>query len=96
MDPHATWFDYIPGYGALRESMHQSLGRTWEWQVFQATHFQIAHIFCALLVLMFLTVGAIRYARAVGGSGELRRPQPSRCEARCCPGAARPAQPGAR
>jgi len=70
MDPHATWFDYIPGYSALRESLHHSLGRTWEWQVFQATHFQIAHIFCALLVRMFLTVGAFRYARAVSGSGD--------------------------
>jgi len=70
MDPHATWFDYIPGYYGLREQMQESLGRGWVWQVFQATNFQIAHTACAMLVLVFLAVGAFRYARAVSGSGD--------------------------
>jgi len=70
MDPHATWFDFIPGYGALREGLHDSLARTWVWQVFQTTNFQIVHVMCALVVLAFLAFGAVRYASAVSGSGD--------------------------
>ena len=70
MDPHATWFDYIPGYDALREQMQQSMGRGWTWQVFQATNFQIVHVLMALVVLVFLSYGAFRYAGAVSGSGD--------------------------
>ena len=44
MDPHATWFDFIPYYGALRDGLHGPLARTWVWQVFQTTNFQIAAV----------------------------------------------------
>jgi len=70
MDPHATWFDFIPGYGALRDGLHGPLARTWVWQVFQTTNFQIVHVMCALVVLVFLSFGAVRYATAVSGSGD--------------------------
>ena len=70
MDPHSTWFDFLPGYGALREGLHDSLVRTWTWQVFQTTNFQIVHVLCALVVLVFLTFGAFRYAGADSGSGD--------------------------
>ena len=70
MDPHATWFDFIPGYGALRDGLHGPLARTWVWQVFQTTNFQIVHVMCALVVLAFLAFGAVRYSTAVSGSGD--------------------------
>ena len=70
MDPHATWFDFIPGYGALRDGLHGPLARTWMWQVFQTTNFQIVHVMCALVVLAFLAFGAVRYSTAVSGSGD--------------------------
>lgn len=70
MDPHSTWFDFLPGYAALREGLHDSMVRTWTWQVFQTTNFQIVHVLCALVVLVFLTFGAFRYAGAVSGSGD--------------------------
>ena len=70
MGPHATWFDFIPGYPGFRSGLQESLGRTWTWQVFQATHFQLDHVMCALVVLAFLALGAFRYATAVGGSGD--------------------------
>ena len=70
MDPHATWFDFIPGYGALRDGLHGSLARTWIWQVFQTTNFQIVHVMCSLVVLAFLAFGAFRYSAAVSGSGD--------------------------
>jgi F-type H+-transporting ATPase subunit a len=70
MEPHATWFDYLPGYPALRENLSHVLGRDWTWQMFQTTHFQLDHVMGALLVFAFLIFGAARYAVAVGGSGD--------------------------
>jgi F-type H+-transporting ATPase subunit a len=70
MNQHATWFDFIPGYAGLKEGLHGPLSRTWSWQVFQATNFDLVHVMCALVVLAFLAIGAFRYASAVGGSGD--------------------------
>ena len=70
MPPHTTWFDYLPGYETLRENMQRLLGRTWTWQMFQATHFQLDHVLGGMLVVLFLALGAARYAVAVSGSGD--------------------------
>jgi F-type H+-transporting ATPase subunit a len=70
MGPHSTWFDYLPGYEPLRQNLELYFGRKWTWQVFQPTHFELTHIFGILLVLAFLTIGAVRYSAAVSGSGD--------------------------
>jgi F-type H+-transporting ATPase subunit a len=70
MGPHNTWFEFFPGYGALKESLQHLFGRDWTWQMFQATHFGIDHILGTLLVFAFLLYGASRYAAAVGGAGD--------------------------
>ena len=70
MPPHITWFDFLPGYEALKQNLQIYLGRRWTWQMFQATHFQIDHVLGALLVVLFLAFGATRYAAAVGGAGD--------------------------
>lgn len=70
MSPHATWFDFLPGYHALKDYLHPSLVRTWSWQVFQTTNFDLVHVMGALLVLLFVTFGAYRYSVAVSGSGD--------------------------
>jgi len=70
MGHESTWFDFLPGVPALKENLHMYLGRQWTWQVFQTTHFEINHVLGGLLVLLFLTFGAIRYASAVGASGD--------------------------
>jgi F-type H+-transporting ATPase subunit a len=70
MNQHATWFDFIPGDAGRKEGLHGPLTRTWSWQVFQATNFDLVHVMCALVVLAFLAIGAFRYASAVGGSGD--------------------------
>jgi F-type H+-transporting ATPase subunit a len=70
MEPHATWFDFIPGTSALRETLQHVLGRRWTWQMFQATHFQLDHVFGGLLVFVFLIYGGVRYTAAVGASGD--------------------------
>ena len=63
MNPHSTWFDFLPGYAAFKATLHEVLGRQWTWQVFQTTHFQLDHVMGALLVLLFLLSAAFRYAR---------------------------------
>jgi F-type H+-transporting ATPase subunit a len=70
MGAHNTWFEFLPGYTTLKAFLQDVLGRSWTWQAFQATHFQIDHVLGAALVLLFLTFGAFRYAAAVGGSGD--------------------------
>jgi F-type H+-transporting ATPase subunit a len=70
MNPHTTWFDFLPGYAALKHSLHPTLVRTWSWQVFQATNFDIVHVAGALLVLVFVAFAAFRYSAAVSGSGD--------------------------
>jgi F-type H+-transporting ATPase subunit a len=70
MPPHASWFDFLPGYETLEENLQRLLGRQWTWQMFQTTHFGLDHVLGALLVFAFLLFGAARYATAVGASGD--------------------------
>ena len=70
MSPHATWFEFLPGYHSLYEGLQGLLGRTWTWQMFQTTHFQLDHVLGALLVFLFLLFGASRYAAAVNGASD--------------------------
>lgn len=70
MNPHATWFEFLPGYASLHDTLASLLGRTWTWQMFQTTHFQLDHVLGALLVFVFLLFGATRYAAAVNGAGD--------------------------
>ena len=46
------------------------MGRKWTWQMFQATHFQLDHVFGGILVLLFLAYGGIRYAAKVNRAAD--------------------------
>jgi len=70
MGPHITWFNFLPGYRALHENLKVYLGREWTWQMFQATHFQLDHIFGGILVVLFLAYGAFRYAAKVNRAAD--------------------------
>jgi F-type H+-transporting ATPase subunit a len=70
MGPHGTWFDFIPGISGLKTSLQGTLGRTWTWQVFQATHFEITHVLVAALVVLLLMLGARAYASSVKSLGD--------------------------
>jgi F-type H+-transporting ATPase subunit a len=70
MGHDSTWFDFLPGIQALKANLQMYFGRQWTWQVFQTTHFEITHILGGALVLLFLAFGAVRYASAVGASGD--------------------------
>lgn len=65
MGPHATWFDFIPGFDGLRAQLGESLGRRWTWQVFQATHFEITHVLYAFVVALLLLLGGAAYRAKV-------------------------------
>lgn len=65
MGPHATWFDFVPGFEGFRERLGESLGRGWTWQVFQATHFEITHVLYAVVVALLLLIGAAGYRAKV-------------------------------
>jgi F-type H+-transporting ATPase subunit a len=82
MDQHTTWFDFIPGYEAAKHGLHGSLVRTWTWQVFQTTNFDLVHVMGALLVLVFIAFAASRYAVAVSGSGDAGLVPPPRLNLR--------------
>jgi F-type H+-transporting ATPase subunit a len=70
MGPHGTWFDFIPGLSGLKTSLQGPLGRTWTWQVFQSTHFEITHVLVAALVVLLLMLGARSYASSVKKLGD--------------------------
>ena len=70
MNPHATWFEYLPGYPALHANLQRLFGRQWTWQAFQSTHFQLDHVLGAAVVFLFLVLGGLRYRAAVSASGD--------------------------
>jgi F-type H+-transporting ATPase subunit a len=70
MGPHTTWFSFFPGYETLRENLEVYLGREWTWQVFQGTHFEVDHILGGILVLLVLTLFALRYALSIRGASD--------------------------
>ncbi|HEX3903995.1 MAG TPA: F0F1 ATP synthase subunit A [Polyangia bacterium] len=70
MGPHVTWFDVIPGMGQWKQQLQGSLGRTWTWQVFQTTHFEITHMLVAIVVLLLLIWGAASYSASVRKLGD--------------------------
>jgi F-type H+-transporting ATPase subunit a len=70
MGPHGTWFDFIPGMKGLEGSFQPLLGRTWTWQSFQTTHFEISHVLIAALVVFVVAAGAMAYAGSVAKLGD--------------------------
>ena len=77
MGDHSTWFDLFPGYRRLEEFLSVYLKRGWKWQMFQETHFTLAHVAGAFVVLLFLVYGAIRYRAAVATTDGRLVPPPS-------------------
>ena len=78
MGPHGTWFDFFPFLDVWKSQAKEHLGRTWTWQVFQSTYFEINHVLMAALVVLLLTVATFFYRRKVIAPGRRRRPAASR------------------
>lgn len=69
MGPHSTWFDYLPGIKNLDRFFGGKMTRTWTWQVFQTTHFELTHVLIAALVVALVIVGALSYRASVSKLG---------------------------
>ena len=70
MGPHGTWFDFIPGMDAFRAWAKETFGRTWTWEVFQATYFEITHVLVAAVVVLLLVLGARGYRKKLTAAGD--------------------------
>jgi F-type H+-transporting ATPase subunit a len=77
MGEESTWFDLLPGLHNLTEYLKQYLGRENPSQkfYFQAgpfaeSHFNLTHVMSSLLVLAFVTLGALSFASAMRRGGE--------------------------
>ena len=79
MSEHGTWFDFlaskVPALQELAHSAGQALGRepgqdnAWSWQMFQGSHWTLNHVVFAILVLFFITYGALKFKSAVAKKG---------------------------
>lgn len=65
MGEHTTWFDLFPGYQRLEGFLSAYLARDWRWQIFQETHFTLAHVAGAALVLVVVLGCALRFRSAL-------------------------------
>lgn len=72
MNPHHTWFHLLPGWHALEQFAAHYLERKGPVLIFDATHFTLAHVAGVLLVVVVLTVAALRYRKEIAGSGDDR------------------------
>ena len=77
MGEESTWFDYLPGLANLIAWAKQYLGREdpsqgffFQGGPFVDSHFNLTHVFSALLVLAFVTFGAMSFSSAMRRGGD--------------------------
>jgi F-type H+-transporting ATPase subunit a len=68
MGEHDTWFDLIPGLRNTQHFLAHYLGRTAATDQFP-THFTMAHVWGAVLVILFLVYAGLRFRAAVMAHG---------------------------
>jgi F-type H+-transporting ATPase subunit a len=85
MGEHSTWFDFlnkIDGWRRLQVVLEHQLGRgpdtahPWAFAMLSDTHFTLTHVLEALLVAVFLVVGAFAYKGAVSRPKDALVPPP--------------------
>jgi F-type H+-transporting ATPase subunit a len=78
MGEHSTWFDYLynfEGFRRLHHVLEHYLGRgpesayPWKFAMLNETHFTLTHVFGAMLVAIFLVIGAFAYKGATSRDG---------------------------
>jgi F-type H+-transporting ATPase subunit a len=77
MGEESSWVDLLPGLHNLTEFAKQYLGREQPGEgfyfragPFTDSHFTLTHVFAALFVLCFVSIGALSFASAVRRGGE--------------------------
>jgi len=84
MGEHSTWFDFLynfEGFQRLHHVLEHNLGRgpgtahPWKFAMLNETHFTLSHVLGAMLVAIFLVVGAFAYKGAVSRDGLVPPPK---------------------
>jgi F-type H+-transporting ATPase subunit a len=81
MGNETTWFDLLPGISNLEQFAKYYMARTQGTQSFPSS-FTMTHVFGALLVLAFVTLGALAFRAGVAGGGRDAIVPPSRLNLR--------------
>ncbi|MCS6912179.1 MAG: F0F1 ATP synthase subunit A [Myxococcales bacterium] len=77
MGEESSWFDYLPGLRGLEQWAQHYLGRVdrgdafyFRGGPFTDSHFTLVHVLFALVVVVFVTLGALSFARAMRRGGQ--------------------------
>lgn len=77
MGEESSWFDFLPGLQGLTDLLRHYFGREAEGQGFYFTggpfaesHFTLTHVLSTLMVLLFVTTGALSFSSAMRRGGE--------------------------
>ena len=68
MGEHGTWFDYLNRFAWWNDVHHWAeakLGRSWKWQMFGENGFTLTHVLATIVVLFFVTWGALAFFRGL-------------------------------
>ncbi len=68
MGEHGTWFDYLTKFDSWNKFnlwAKSKLGRSWEWQMFGESGWTLTHVLITLLVVAFVTWGALSFYRGL-------------------------------
>lgn len=68
MGEHGTWFDYlnrIPAWRSFDHKLQDLLGRSWEWQMFGPSGWNLTHVLITLLVVLAVTFGGLAFYRGL-------------------------------
>ena len=71
MGEHGTWFDYLTKFDSWNKFNHwaqSKLGRSWEWQMFGESGWTLTHVLITLLVVAFVTWGALSFFRGLSSA----------------------------
>src|SRR5206468_11360693 len=78
MGEHGTWFDYLNRFSwwhDAHDKLEQLLGRKWTFMMFGPSEFTLTHVLNALVVVLFVILGAVVFWRPTkGGDGRLVPP----------------------
>jgi F-type H+-transporting ATPase subunit a len=77
MNEEVSWFDFLPGAKNLSRIFEHMLGREtpeqgmyFRWQMFGDSHFTMAHVYGAALVVLFCIIGGLAFRSAVSRGGD--------------------------
>jgi F-type H+-transporting ATPase subunit a len=68
MGEHGSWTDFLaklPGWSSLENNLHGVFGREQQVAMFTTSHFTLVHVLWAILVMLFIAYGAVRFRAAV-------------------------------